>query len=152
MGGEWCVSSKAWRWARAEVRAFNDRKSDRHDPLPAADVAILLTLADRYNDEWSRAWPSQRSLGIDTGLSESTVRRATRSLEERGLIEIEEWRMNDGDERMPNRYLLPTYRPSIRPASVQPVLAFTRAEGDYSFDGMREVPGSNIGIDVDALD
>ena len=50
---------------------------------------VLLVLAVRANTE-GQAWPSVGRLSADTGLSESSVQRALRSLAEDGFITIEE--------------------------------------------------------------
>lgn len=132
----------AFRWAKAQTG------------LPSSEKFVLLMIADLYNAEWSRAWPSHARLAEITGLSKDTVKRAIAGLVARGLVEVEAWVFNDGARAMPNRYLLPQYRPSERAAARQPVLAFAGWSGmePFDYEWCRRVPGSNLLIDADALD
>ncbi|KTR19646.1 helix-turn-helix domain-containing protein [Curtobacterium citreum] len=136
------MSAKAYRWARGQ------------SGLPGPQKFVLVMLGDYYNDEWSRAWPSLNRLAEDTGYGKSTVERALRSLRDEGLVAVEAWVVNDGAQQMPNRYLLPRFRPSVRPAAEQPVLAFpySSMSGDLMFGDLVQVPGSNLCIEDGALD
>lgn len=64
----------------------------------AADRLVLLTIADRANDEGSEAWPSVDTLCRKTRLSKSTVLRSIARLEELGELEVER------EEGLSNRY------------------------------------------------
>jgi len=133
------MSMKAFRWAKAQ------------EGLTSAEKFVLVMLGDYYNDDWHRSWPSYGSLARDTSLSLSTVQRAVRSLRARGLIDVEAWMLNEGAVSMPNRYLLTGYRRDIRPATYQPVLVSSYS-GTEPYEGLIQVPGSNLYIESDALD
>lgn len=134
------MSWKAFRWAK-EVSG-----------LAPAEKFVLVLLADAYNPEWERAWPSPARLAELSGFSTSTVKRALKSLEERGLVKSERWMLNDGAEWLPSRYLLPRFAPKVRPAYEQPVLAYVRGFEDvWPGDGFLEVPGSNLVVDEESL-
>ena len=92
------------------IEAFKWAKTWQVGSAPAK--AVLLMIADHYNDADRRAWPSIQTLARETETSESTVRRAVRRLEQLGLIEVESWyRHNDRGtvDQMSNRYYLPMY-------------------------------------------
>lgn len=131
---------KAFRWAKAQTG------------LVSSEKFVLVMLADFYNDEWARAWPSHSRLAAATELSVATVKRAIASLENSGLVIVEAWVVNEGGA-MPNRYLLPAHRPEERPAAVQPVLAYAGWSGmeDFSHESARRVPGSNLIVDEESL-
>ena len=133
------MSMKAYRWAK------------KQGGLTSAEKFVLVMLADYYNDAWSRAWPSLKTLAGDTALSVSTVQRALRGLQEIGIVAAERWTFNDGGAQMNNRYLLPTFDPSSRPAFYQPVLAFAADDNDFNWDGMTQIPGSNLFVDQSDL-
>ncbi|WIB16276.1 helix-turn-helix domain-containing protein [Curtobacterium sp. MCPF17_050] len=136
------MSTKAFRWAREQTG------------LPGPQKFVLVMLGDYYNDEWSRAWPSLGRLADDTGYGKSTVERALRALREEGLIEVEAWVMNEGAQQMPNRYLLPLFRPRVRAAAEQPVLAFSYSSesGSMLYGDLVRVPGSNLCIEDGSLE
>jgi hypothetical protein len=50
---------------------------------------LLLLVLSNYADEDYRAWPSQKTLMADTGMSERTVRDKTNWLVEHGLLTVE---------------------------------------------------------------
>jgi hypothetical protein len=50
---------------------------------------LLLLILSNYADEDYRAWPSQKTLTADTGMSERTVRDKTNWLVEHGLLSVE---------------------------------------------------------------
>ena len=54
--------------------------------LSPAEKAVLIAIADYYNDENGCAWPSQETLAEDTSYSRSTIARACNSLRAKGLI------------------------------------------------------------------
>lgn len=133
------MSVKAWRWAKAQ------------EGLTSAEKFVLVMLGDYYNDEWQRAWPSYGTLAHDTALSVSTVQRSIRSLRDAGLIEVEAWLLNDGAVSLPNRYLLTGYRKDVHAAAVQPVIVSAYGTSGSDWDGVLQVPGSNLYIEADAL-
>lgn len=57
--------------------------------LSGADKALLLYLGYRMKDGECRAWPKQSTITKATGITKRSVTRATRSLEEKGLIRVE---------------------------------------------------------------
>lgn len=67
--------------------------------------AVLLALADRYNENESAAWPSVGWIARATELHPSTVRRAIADLLEAELLEASGWAGMRSD-RMTKRYRL----------------------------------------------
>ena len=55
--------------------------------LPPSEKLVLLALADQANDEGRQCWPSLANIARRSGQNERTVRRALRSLEEKGHLE-----------------------------------------------------------------
>lgn len=64
------------RWARAQRG------------LSPPERLVLCNLADHSNGS-CKAWPAKETIQAEEGLSEATVRRALRRLEERGLVRVE---------------------------------------------------------------
>ncbi|QHO70783.1 hypothetical protein BHD05_15135 [Marisediminicola antarctica] len=93
----------AYRWA----------KSWRGE-LSAPELAVLLTIADRFNDSEGRAWPSYRTIADDTRLSRRTVIRSMAALSSVGLVEVSHRRDKAGDATS-NNYRLPLYRDDSAP-------------------------------------
>ena len=60
----------------------------RIDWLTPSQKLVLISLADQANDE-GVCWPSVKTLGVRTCLSERAIRAALRSLEETGLLETD---------------------------------------------------------------
>ena len=50
------------------------------------EKAVLMCLADRHNPKQGYAWPSHASIARDTSFSVSTVKRAIKDLELKGLV------------------------------------------------------------------
>lgn len=67
--------------------------------------AVLLALADRYNENENAAWPSVGWIARVTELHPSTVRRALADLLDLGLLEVSGWAGLRPD-RMTKRYRL----------------------------------------------
>ena len=65
--------------------------------IPAATKFVLVALCN-YADDKGRCWPSQESLARDTSMSDRTVRRHVKQLEEAGLI-TRKGRWKDGGSR-----------------------------------------------------
>jgi len=82
---------------------------------------VLLMICDYYNDEKGYAWPSIAALARDTCLNVSTVTRALRALEDKGLIETENRRKAGSRELTSNKYTLPLY---ATPQDEKPVVQF----------------------------
>lgn len=89
--------------------------------LSATQKSVLKEIADRFNEGEERAWPSTGRIAQDTGLDRSTVVRALRVLEGKGLIiRIRRTDIDNGGY-LSNQYLLPQYRAvaTAQPASVK---------------------------------
>ena len=56
--------------------------------LPPTQKLVLIVLADFYNEESGKAWPSQDTLCMLTGLSRATLNRALKELKDKGHITI----------------------------------------------------------------
>lgn len=68
------MSLKAMRWAWEMQQVTRTQK------------IILLSMADRANDETGECWPSIRRLCLDTNCSERTVQRSIKIMEKIGII------------------------------------------------------------------
>ena len=53
--------------------------------LPTKEKFVLIMLAN-YADESGKCWPAVQTLANDTGLSTATVKRALKSLIDRGIV------------------------------------------------------------------
>ena len=126
------MSMKAFRWAKAQTG------------LSSAQKFVLVMISDHYNDGEKRSWPSIATLAAETEQSRSTVQRAIRHIEGRGLIAIEPWKNADTGVNLSNRYCLPLFDPTSKPAAKLPVVvtASFGPHGEYEYDG--RVPGSNL--------
>ena len=71
--------------------------------------AVLLALADRYNEDEKAAWPSIGWIARVTELSPRTVKRAVQELEEAGLLQFVGWSAGRLDRRT-KRYRLLIHR------------------------------------------
>jgi len=92
--------------------------------LGATAKLVLLTLANRANDE-HEAWPSVERIRRECSLSHaSNVRRILRNLEDRRLLARRPWHRRDGAQTS-NRYLL-AVTPEAR-AQVEAILEGGRA-------------------------
>ena len=54
--------------------------------LKPPEKAVLVCIADYYNDEKGCAWPSQETLAEDTSYNRATIHRACKSLKKKGLL------------------------------------------------------------------
>jgi pyocin large subunit-like protein len=81
--------------------------------VSAREKAILMCLADRHNPLKGYAWPSHASISRDTSFSVSTVKRAIKGLEVKGLVisarQIEKFEKKPAS----NRYYLVGHSPSL---------------------------------------
>lgn len=87
------MSIQALAWALATETGSPSRK------------AVLLALADRYNEDEAAAWPSIGWIARATELHPSTVRRAIADLLDAGLLEPVGW-AGIRPDRMTKRYRL----------------------------------------------
>ena len=71
--------------------------------LPPTQKLVLIVLADFYNEESGKAWPSQDTLCMLTGLSRATLNRVLKELKDKGHITI--WK-----ERFSGQYPHNVYR------------------------------------------
>jgi len=71
--------------------------------LSRSDLAVLIVILDRINDETGDAWPSQRKIQADTGCSKSSVERALDRLVALGYVG-----RTSGDRKTSNRYRMGT--------------------------------------------
>ena len=87
------MSIQALAWALSTETGSPSRK------------AVLLALADRYNEDEAAAWPSIGWIARATELHPSTVRRAIADLLDLGLLEPVGW-AGIRPDRMTKRYRL----------------------------------------------
>lgn len=80
--------------------------------LPASDLKIALELTRYFNEaEGGRAYPSCKTIGDATGLSEATVIRGVRRMEQHGHLKVIWGRQGRGHPHQ--------YWPVVKPAPVQ---------------------------------
>ena len=75
--------------------------------LPTAEKMVLLVIADHAADDGSNAWPGIATIARKASMSERTVQRHLRTLEEQGLIAVESQAggtKTTRNDRRPNRY------------------------------------------------
>ena len=77
--------------------------------------AVLMYLANRYNEKEGHAWPSIRTIAKDTCMSVSTVNRALRELEKANLIAIRKQQLAEDGSEFSNRYYLVGYSRYVPP-------------------------------------
>jgi transcription initiation factor IIE alpha subunit len=70
--------------------------------LPATQKLVLIVLADFYNEESGKAWPSQDTLCTVTGLSLRSINRAIRELKRKGHIKV--WKERSAGQYPHNAY------------------------------------------------
>src|SRR5262249_38993761 len=88
-------------------RAFYFEWAQRLGPMPSLVYFALCCHADSK----LRCWPSLAKMASSLGISERTVRRSLRQLEEAGLVATS----LSGDGHSPNRYELLSIRPDATP-------------------------------------
>lgn len=86
--------------------------------LPHAEKSVLVALAHRA-DKNGYCYPGQKTLATMTGASESTVRRAIKSLDQKGYLSREERRRKNGS-RTSTGYHLPVTMTADLPVTVTP--------------------------------
>ncbi|RII94556.1 helix-turn-helix domain-containing protein [Clavibacter californiensis] len=147
------MSIEAFRWAKTEIRRRNRKEAGAGPALSPPQASVLLMLGDHYNETLGRAWPSQTTLAEETSLALRTVVRAVEELRKKGLVVTEPWTLNEGAQRMSQRYLLPAYRADVRRARVLPVLASAWSDRVLaaSFDDLVQTPGTNFFVEREAL-
>lgn len=77
------MSNRALKWAR-EL------------PIRSPAKGVLIVLADRYNDETQKCFPSHKTIARDSGFAVSTVKQALKKLQKAGLISWNQNRREDG--------------------------------------------------------
>ena len=84
--------------------------------LPHAEKSVLVALAHRA-DKDGYCYPGQKAIAAMTGASESTVRRAIKSLDEAGYLSREDRRRKNGS-RTSTRYHLPVTMTANQPVTM----------------------------------
>ena len=84
--------------------------------LPHAEKSVLVALAHRADKE-GYCYPGQKAIAEMTGASESTVRRAIKSLDEKGYLSREDRRRKNGS-RTSTGYYLPVTMTANQPVTV----------------------------------
>ena len=107
--------------------------------IKGSPKAVLMYLANRYNEKEGYAWPSISRIAKDTCLSVSTVNRALRSLEQAGLIAIRKQQLAADGSEFSNRYYLVGYSKYVPPEGFK---FFKR--GRFGPFGEWEEPGSEF--------
>lgn len=79
----------SWR-ATAYVKEL--REAPNGQKITCAEKLVMFVLADCYNEEYGRAWPSVPTLAAAALTTERNMRRVLRSLESKGLVETAESR------------------------------------------------------------
>ena len=64
--------------------------------LKPPQKAVLLLLADYFNEEEGCAWPSQERLARDSGYNRTTIHRAIKALKQLGYISIQKTSRSSG--------------------------------------------------------
>jgi hypothetical protein len=135
------------KWAIAETRLRSGQPATV--TLSSPEAFVLLRLADYYNEDVGRAWPSQQRLSEETSLTVRTIIRAVAKLRTKKLVDTETWIMNDGARRMSLRYLLPQHRPDVRRARSGPVVVSSAFSEDAIPGDAMPVPNTNLYADVE---
>lgn len=79
----------SWR-ATAYVKEL--REAPNGQRLTCGEKLVMFVLADCYNEDYRRAWPSVQTLADAALMTKRNVRRILRSLEGKGLLETAESR------------------------------------------------------------
>lgn len=87
------MSFDCYRWAKSQKG------------LSPPEKAVLVTIADYFNDKEGSAWPSQNTLAEETSYSRATVHRACKSLMQKGLLSWSKVMLASGHFSS-NRYFL----------------------------------------------
>ena len=94
-----------YRWAKNQT------------DLKPPEKAVLVCIADYYNDKEGCAWPSQETLAKDTSYNRATIHRACKSLRRKGLLSWEKIMLPSG-QFSSNRYRLNRVADSHKAESV----------------------------------
>lgn len=81
--------------------------------VSAREKAVLMCLADRHNPKMGYAWPSHASIARDTSFSPSTVKRAIKGLEEKGIVVTAKQFERFSNKAATNRYYLVGHSPQL---------------------------------------
>ena len=82
-----------------------------HIGLSYPEISVYCYLLSIEDRETYQCWPSYKTIGKALGMSENTVSKYVRSLEEKGLIRTEPTMVRSKDGRPLNGNLLYTIRP-----------------------------------------
>ena len=107
------MSLTAWRAAQRHV----DTRRAAGSPLSAGAIAVLNALAWCHNQPTGRCDPGRDHLAARTGLSESSVRRGIRELQDARIIRVQ-IRPGTGKGNRTNAYIIapPPGAAHLRPA------------------------------------
>jgi biotin operon repressor len=130
------MSFEAFKWAKS------------WDGLSSTRKFVLLMLADHYNEDVHRAWPSMQTLANETGMSRRSVVNCVATLEEMGLIEVEQWVDATTGKQMSNRYCLPWHDPASTRAEKLPVHVYAGfgVDGKWEYEAAPEPVASDLWI------
>jgi hypothetical protein len=106
------MSMDAYRWALTWTG------------LTSPEKFVLVMIADHFNPDVLRAWPSRKTLAVETALSVSTISRSIAALEKEGLVEVEPWVNASTGSQMSNRYCLPLFNEKSTRALQLPVKVY----------------------------
>lgn len=98
------------------------------DPALTAQDKLIVTMLATYADENGYCWPAIKTLAVDAGVSESTVKRALVHLEEVGVVEREP-RFTDNGDRDTNAYWIIGYDRRLLVGSHRTQGGFTQNPG-----------------------
>ena len=97
------MSWKATAYVKDLQQAPNGQK------ITCSEKLIMFVLADCYNEDYHRAWPSVRRLAISALMTERHARRVLRTLESKCLVQV----IKKHDMGHTNAYRFPGYSPDV---------------------------------------
>ena len=101
-----------------------------HIGLSYPEISIYCYLLSIEDRETYQCYPSYKTIGKALGMSENTVSKYVRSLEEKGLIRTEPSTVTTKDGRMRNGSLIYTIRPIQEALELNYQRQFLQAERD----------------------
>lgn len=101
-----------------------------HIGLSYPEISVYCYLLSIEDRETYQCWPSYKTIGKALGMSENTVSKYVRSLEEKGLIRTEPSAIITKDGRVRNGSLIYTIRPIQEAMELNYQRQFLQAERD----------------------
>ena len=101
-----------------------------HIGLSYPEISVYCYLLSIEDRETYQCWPSYKTIGKALGMSENTVSKYVRSLEEKGLIRTEPSTIITKDGRVRNGSLIYNIRPIQEALELNYQRQFLRAERD----------------------